>query len=115
MLTLYELVLDSDTAVEVVVVGIPTGTTLAGTALAGTALACTALAGTAHSLVGFPFVHGLISALPVSVPLGLFVVNKRSEVVHLPWPLLPLVRPVVEMGGDHPFGRICPSSTVCLA
>ena len=99
MLTLYELVVDSDIAVEsgiAEVVGLPTSTALI-------------------SLVSFPFVHDLLSALPVSVPLGLFVVNKRSEVIHLPWPLLPLVRPEVEIGGDHPFGRLCPSSTVFLA
>ena len=97
MLTLYELVVDSDIAVEsgiAEVVGLPTSTALI-------------------SLVSF--VHDLLSALPVSVPLGLFVVNKRSEVIQLPWPLLPLVRPEVEIGGDHPFGRLCPSSTVFLA
>ena len=43
-----------------------------------------------HSLARSPSVLGLLSTLLASTVLGLFAVQKQSEVVLLPGPLLPL-------------------------
>ena len=44
-----------------------------------------------HSLARSPSVHGLLSTLLASVVLGLFVLQKQSEITLLQGPLLPLL------------------------